>query len=99
MNNRKTTKKIIVDLDVWNGHIRAFKPEIQIPMGNPDVEKMFFWNIVPSDRLNKRVMGTLKWAAPRKAKRVIDRNGALNMSGIYGSIEINEREILFVTEE
>ena len=54
---------------------------------------------MPSDRLNKRVMGTLKCAAPRKAKRVIDRNGALNMSGIYGSIEINEREILFVTEE
>ena len=44
-------------------------------------------------------MGTLKCAAPRKAKRVIDRIGALNMSGIYGSIEINEREILFVTEE
>jgi hypothetical protein len=39
-------------------------------------------------------MGTLKCAAPRKAKRVIDRNGALNMSGIYGSIEINERDFV-----
>lgn len=39
-------------------------------------------------------MGTLKGAALKQAKRVIDRNGALNMSGIYGSIEIDESDFI-----
>ncbi|MGA7897657.1 MAG: hypothetical protein WCA39_02215 [Nitrososphaeraceae archaeon] len=34
VNNKKATKKIMVDSDVWNCQIRAFKPEIQIPLGN-----------------------------------------------------------------
>ena len=94
LNDRKTTKKIIVDLDVWNFQIRAFKPDIQVPLRNSDVEQMLFWKGAPSDRLNKRVMGTLKGAGLRKAKKVIDRNGSLNMSGIYGSIEIDETEFV-----
>ena len=51
---------------------------------------MLFWKGSPSERLNKRVMGTLKGAALRKAKRAIDRNGSLNMSGIYGSRDRRE---------
>jgi hypothetical protein len=94
VNNIKTTKKIIVDLDVWNCQIRAFKPEIQIPLRNSDVEQMLFWKGAPSDRLNKGVVGTLEGAALRKAKRVIDRNGSLNMSGIYGSVEIDESDFV-----
>ncbi|MGA7897658.1 MAG: hypothetical protein WCA39_02220 [Nitrososphaeraceae archaeon] len=55
---------------------------------------MLFWKGSPSERLNKRVMGTLKGAGLRKAKRVIDRNGSLNMSGIYGSIVIDETDFI-----
>ena len=94
VNNIKTTKKIIVDLDVWNCQIRAFKPEIQVPLSNSDVEQILFWKAAPSDRLNKRVMGALKGEGLRKAKKVIDRNGSLNMSGIYGSIEIDETDFV-----
>ena len=68
LNNIKITKKIIVDLDVWNCQIRAFKPEIQVPLRNSDVEQMLFWKGAPSDRLNKRVMGTLRGAGLRKPK-------------------------------
>jgi hypothetical protein len=39
-------------------------------------------------------MGTLRGAALRKAKMVIDRNGSLNLSGIYGSIEIDESDFI-----
>jgi hypothetical protein len=94
VNKRKTTKRIIVDLDVWNCEIRAFKPEIQIPLSNSDVEQMLFWKGAPSDRLNKRAIGRLKGAALMKAKRVIDTNGSLNMSGIYGSIAIDEGDFI-----
>ena len=94
VNNIKITKKIIVDLDVWNCQIRAFKPEIQVPLRNSDVEQMLFWKGAPSDRLNKRVMGTLRGAALKKAKRMINRNGSLNLSGIYGSIEIDESDFI-----
>lgn len=55
---------------------------------------MLFWKCSPSERLNKRVRGTLNGAALRKAKRVIDRNGSLNMSGIYGSIVIDEKDFI-----
>jgi hypothetical protein len=94
VNKGKTTKKTIVDLDVWNFQIRAFKPEIQIPLSSSDVEQILFWKDAPSDRLDKRVRGRLKGAALRKAKRVIDRNGSLNMSGIYGSIVIDESDFI-----
>lgn len=92
VNNRTTIKKILVDLDVWNCQIRAFKPEIQTPLTKSDVEQMLFWKCAPSERLCKRVMGTLRGAALEKAKRVINMNGSLNMSGIYGSIDIDERD-------
>ena len=99
VNNIKTTKKIIVDLDVWNCQIRAFKPELQVPLCNSDVEQMLFWKGASPDRLNKRVMGMLKGLALKKAKMVIDRNGSLNMSGIYGSIEIDESDFISDSRE
>jgi len=94
VNNRKTTKKIIVDLDVCNCPIRAFKPEIQVPLCNSDVEQMLFWKGASPGRLNKRVMGTLRGAALKKAKRLINRNGSLNLCGIYGSLEIDESDFI-----
>jgi hypothetical protein len=39
-------------------------------------------------------VGTLKGAALKKAKRAIGRNGSLNMSGFYGSIEIDESDFV-----
>ena len=40
------TNKIIVDINVWNREIRAFKPEDQAtPMPNDDAGKMLFWDI------------------------------------------------------
>jgi hypothetical protein len=95
INNKN---RIIVDLDVWNCQIRVFKPEIQTRMALSDVEKMLFWNNAPLDRLNNRIMGELKGAALRKAKHVIDKHGALNMSGIYGSIEIDEKDFIPYTK-
>jgi hypothetical protein len=90
-----TNKKIIVDLDVWNCTIRACKPEDQdSPMPVDDLGKMFFWNNVSNERLNKRQSGTLKGKALRKAEKIVDTHGAINMSGIYGSIEIDEKDFV-----
>ena len=58
---------------------------------------MLFWKDAPSGRLNKRVMGTLKDAALKKANRMIDRNGSLNMSGIYGDRDRREGFCLRLT--
>jgi len=41
----------------------------------------------------------LKGVALKKAKMVIDRNDSLNMSGIYGSIEINESDFISDSRE
>ena len=62
-------------------------------MPNDDVGKMLFCKSVPLDRLccNKRTFGTLKGIALRKARRIVNKYGAINRSGIYGSIEIDEK--------
>jgi hypothetical protein len=87
--------KIIVDIDVWNREIRAFKPEDQAtPMPNDDVGKMLFLNITPSECFNKRQFGSLKGNALTKARSIVDKYGAINISGIYGSIEINEEDFV-----
>ena len=59
---------------------------------------MLFWKGASPDRLNKRVMGMLKGVAHKKAKMVIDRDDPLNMSGIYGSIEIDESDSDFISD-
>ena len=90
-----TGNKIIVDLDVWNCNIRAFKPKDQYnPMPNDDVGKILFMETVSNSRLNDRQFGSLKGKAQRKAERIVDRYGAINMSGFYGSIEIDEKDFV-----
>jgi hypothetical protein len=89
------TNKIIVDIDVWNREIRAFKPEDQTtPMPNDDAGKTIFQNVAPSERFNKRQLGSLKGNALTKARSIVDKYGAINMSGIYGSIEIDEEDFV-----
>ena len=84
--------KIVIDIDVANLTIRAFKPEIQTLMPNDDLGKQFFWNNVDLERLNKRQFVLLKGAAYRKAERIVERYGGINVSGQYGSIEIDEKD-------
>lgn len=87
-------KKIIVDIVVSNCQIIAAKPALQIPMGNSDVEKMLFWNTAPVERFNQRVYGDLEGAALRKAEKIVNKEGGINISGEYGSIKIDESEFI-----
>jgi hypothetical protein len=92
---KMTSKKIIVDLDVWNCEIRASRPDDQdLPMPNDDAGKHMFFITVSSDRLNKQVYGSLKGKGLAKAKRLVDKYGAINMSGLYGSIEVAEEDFI-----
>jgi hypothetical protein len=56
--------------------------------------KLLFFNSCSSDRLNKRVMGTLRSKALQKAKRVVDQHGVINILGIYGSILVDEEDFI-----
>jgi bisphosphoglycerate-dependent phosphoglycerate mutase len=56
------------------------------------VEKILWWNCVSSQRLNERVYGYLTGKALRQARKVVDSNGMINVSGEYGSIEIDEKD-------
>jgi hypothetical protein len=94
-------KRIIVDINVVNLEIRALKPEIQNPTSipNDDVRKMIFWNSVgvednSVDRLNKRTPGYLKGKALRKAEKIVDKYGGINISDEYGSIKIDEKDFI-----
>src|ERR687888_1421099 len=90
-----TNKKIIVDIDVRDCRIRASKPDIQTAMPvADDAAKELFWNRVPTDRLNKHTYGHLKDEALREAEKVVDTYGAINLSGMYGSIEIDEKDFV-----
>ena len=94
-NDNDDDNKIIVDIDVCDCQIRASKPDIQTTMPIPDdAAKELFWNTVPVDRLNKHVYGDLKGSARQKAAEVVERYGAINMPGIYGSIEIDEKDFV-----
>ena len=87
--------KIWIDLDIWDCQIRAYRPEDQNnPIPNDDIGKMIFYHNAPQDRLNKRTFGTLKGNALRKARRIVDMHGSISTSGIYGSIEIDERDFI-----
>lgn len=70
------------------------RADYQAQLTKSDAEHMLFWKGAPSERLDKRVRGTLKGAALEKA-RVINRDSSLNLSGIYGSIEIDERNFVW----
>lgn len=86
--------KIIVDIDVWNCQIRAAKPRIQTRMPTDAIGKMLFWNSAPLERLNDRKWGKLKGKALRQAERIVNREGAINISGIYGSILIDVKDFV-----
>ena len=85
---------MIVDIDVANCTIRAKKPKVQTFMPNDDLGKILFFNSAPDERLNEGTCGILKGKALRKAKRIVDRYGAINISGFYGSIEIDEKDFV-----
>ena len=91
--------KIVIDISVANCHIFALKPEIQIPMPDTDAEKIIWWGTVDLQRLNKRVAGTLKGNALKKAEKIVDKYGMINMSGEYGSIEVNEDDLFLWRRE
>ncbi|MDR4511018.1 MAG: hypothetical protein MRJ93_04860 [Nitrososphaeraceae archaeon] len=93
-NNNKNNKKIVVDIDVSNCKIIAFKPEIQTLMPNDDVGKNLFWNTVEIERLDKRVMGELKGNGLKTAQEIVNKYGSMNTTGIYGSIEIDENDFV-----
>ena len=48
--------------------LMALKPDIQILTPNTDAEKIIWWGTVDLQRLNKRVAGTLKGNALKKAE-------------------------------
>lgn len=61
--------------------LMALKPDIQISMPNTDAEKIIWWDNVDLQRLNKRVAGTLKGNAFKKAEKIVDKYWMINMSG------------------
>lgn len=89
---------IVVDIDVWNCEIRAFKPRMQIAMPTDQVSKLVFWNTIPIERLNERTFGHLRGRALRKAEKIVDREGSISMSGVYGSIIIDEKDFVEVKD-
>ena len=58
----------------------ALKPDIQILTPNTDAEKIIWWGTVDLQRLNKRVAGTLKGNALKKAEKIVDKYWMINMS-------------------
>lgn len=85
---------LVVDIDVSNCKIIAFKPEIQTLMPNDDVGKNLFWNTVEIERLDKRAMGELKGNGLKKAQEIVNKYGSITTTGIYGSIEIEENDFI-----
>lgn len=87
---------MIVDIEVRGSQIKAFKPEIQTFCGNDDFTKSIFLETGHPDRMSKRESGCLKDNALKKASRIVNKYGAINMNGFYGSIEIDQND--FVSE-
>jgi len=87
-------KKIIVDINVANCQIRAYRPKIQIKMPNDDASKIMFWNTVQAERLNSRQPGHLRGRALQKAEKIVNKFGSITTSGEYGSIEIDQRDFI-----
>ena len=90
---------IKVDVTVSNLSFRAAKPDNQkLPIPNDDIGKTIFFNTVDSDRLNKRVFGSLKGKALSEASKIVHKYGGINISGIYGSISVSEKDFIPSTE-
>jgi len=63
-------------------------------MPNDDVGKNLFWNTVEMERLNKRQPGELKEDGLKKAEDIVNKYGSINITEIYGSIEIYENDFI-----
>ena len=79
---------------MYNCQIRAAKPtaDIHNAMPNDDARKKIWWDNVDLARINNTKYGTLSGNALKKARRIVNQNGGINISGEYGSIEIDEKE-------
>ncbi len=89
---------MIVDIDVSDCQIRAFRPEMQTILFLPtdsDPIRMIKFNSAPIERLNDRELGTLRGRALRRAESIVnDSAGGVGMSGWKGSIEIDEKDFV-----
>ena len=95
LHHHNNNNKIVVDVTVANCQIRALKPKDEyqtMPMPNTDTEKLVWWNSVDPGRLNNRLYGTLKGQALKKAEKLVNENGGINIPGEYGSLEIDEKD-------
>ena len=90
---------ILVDVIVSNCRIRALKPVFDSTnaMPNSDVEKPAWWrNTTDSDRLNRRVLGSLCGKPLKKAQELVSKNGGINISGEYGSLLVSQEDFIRV---
>jgi len=94
MKEQERTNKIIVDIEVWNRSILAFKPEIQTMMPTQEPQKNLFLNTEESDRLNKGEIGHLNRNALKEAEKIVNKEGGIEISGWYGSILIDENDFI-----
>ena len=85
---------ILVDVIVANCQIRALRPvfDSKNAMPNSGAEKLVWWNTTDSDRLNRRVLGSLSGKALKKAQKLVSENGGTNISGEYGSLLVSEED-------
>jgi hypothetical protein len=88
---------ILVDVIVANCRIRALRSVFDFTnaMPNSDVEKLVWWrNTMDSDRLNRRVLGSLSGKALKNAQELVSKNGEINISGEYGSLLVSEEDFV-----
>jgi hypothetical protein len=88
---------IVVDVIVTNCRIRALRPvfDSKNAMPNSGAEKLVWWrNTTDSDRLNRRVLGSLSSKALKKAQKLVSENGGINISGEYGSLLVSEEDFI-----
>ena len=94
--NEDNNNIIVVDVIVANCRIRALRPvfDSKNAMPNSGTEKLVWWNTTNSDRLNRRVLGSLSGKALKKAQKLVSKNGGINISGEYGSLLVSEEDFL-----
>ena len=89
---------ILVDVIVTNCQIRALRPVFDStnPMPNSDAEKLVWWrNTTDSDRLNRRVLGSLRQGFFLKnAQKLVSKNVGINISGEYGTLLVSEEDFI-----
>jgi hypothetical protein len=88
---------ILVDVIVTNCQIRALRPVFDStnPMPNSDVEKLVWWrNTTDSDRLNRRVLGSLRQGFLKNAQKLVSKNVGINSSGEYGTLLVSEEDFI-----